>query len=153
MRVTERVLVPEDLRAAQPALLDETVALFDHVSRHDFDSLAALCDDDFGIVDLDTDGGSRDIATRPEWEAWFRELFGKLTSICAETRTEIESYDVLERADMAMSVVRFGQILEQGGRALRFRCVVTIVWKRVDEEWREARWHVSLLDGPVPVGS
>ena len=36
-------------------LFEETCELLRSVRDHDFDTLARRCDDDFGIVDLDTD--------------------------------------------------------------------------------------------------
>ncbi len=44
----------------------ETATLFESVKQHDFDTLAALCDDDFGIVDLNTNGSSVIISNRSE---------------------------------------------------------------------------------------
>lgn len=35
---------------------EETKTLFRSVSEQDFDTLATLCDDDFGIIDLGTEG-------------------------------------------------------------------------------------------------
>lgn len=34
----------------------ETKTILDSVSKHDFDRLATMCDDDFGIVDINTEG-------------------------------------------------------------------------------------------------
>jgi ketosteroid isomerase-like protein len=126
-------------------LFDETRALFRCVRDHDFETLAELCDDDFGIVDLDPEGQSVMIRTRAEWEDWFHTLFARLDAMDAHTDTEILAYDVLPGRDLAMSVVEFCQLLTVGGAAHRFYCVVTIVWKQVDGRWKEARWHVSLL--------
>ena len=64
----------------------ETVELLRCVRDHDFDSLAALCDDDFGIVDLDQSGSSVMVRTRDEWEAWFRRLFTELDAMAAAKR-------------------------------------------------------------------
>ena len=52
----------------------ETVTLLRSVRDHDFDTLAALCDDDFGIVDLDQAGQNVMVRTRDDWEEWFRRL-------------------------------------------------------------------------------
>ncbi len=124
---------------------DETVRLFKYVSENNFDDLAALCDDDFGIVDIDTDGGSKMIRTRQEWENWFHELFAKLKAMNAHTDTEILAYDALQTESMGYSVVEFCQRLHVNGQVGKFFCVVTIVWKRIDGFWKEARWHASLL--------
>ena len=53
------VFVDPELAAPDPPMLGETMELFRCVAEHDFDALAALCDDDFGIVDLDPEGGQR----------------------------------------------------------------------------------------------
>ncbi len=124
---------------------EETKTLFRCVSEQDFDTLAALCDDDFGIIDLGTDGESVPIETREEWENWFRTLFAKLNGMRATTRTEIEKYQALVNGDMGYGVVDFCQILEIGGQEARFYCIVTIIWKRVAGEWKESRWHCSLI--------
>ena len=57
----------------------ETVQLFAHVRDHAFEPLAALCDDDFGIVDINAEGGTLVVRNRAEWEAWFRGLFAQLS--------------------------------------------------------------------------
>ncbi len=153
MPVTVPVHVPEAIRALAQPFLSETVQLFRHVSMRDLDALADLCDDDFGIVDLDTTGASVDIRTRADWIAWFEGLFATLEGMGADTWTEIDEYDVLPGTDLSMSVVRFTQVLAAGETAARFGCVATIVWKRDGDRWREARWHVSLLQPPPPDGS
>lgn len=128
----------------------ETVELLRSVRDHDFDSLAKLCDDDFGIVDLDPSGGSVMIRTRAEWENWFHGLFAQLDAIGATTDSEVLDYQVLPTADMALSVVEFRQSLTMGGSTAFFDCVTTIVWKRTETGWKEARWHVSLLSTEIP---
>lgn len=127
-------------------LYAETVRLFGYVSDHNFDALAELCDDDFGIVDLGTEGQSIMIRNRAEWENWFHTLFGNLSAMQAQTHTDIIDYKVRVGADMAYSVVEFCQHLVLGGKHGKFYCVVTIIWKTVaDGSWKESRWHVSLL--------
>lgn len=128
----------------------ETVTLLRSVRNHDFDTLADLCDDDFGIVDLDQSGQNVMVRTREEWEAWFRRLFSELDAMGAETDSEITSYDAVEGTDLGYSVVEFRQSLTLGEAVGLFDCVVTIVWKKTPEGWREARWHVSLLSSDVP---
>jgi hypothetical protein len=124
----------------------ETEKLFEYVSQANFDSLAALCDDDFGIVDIDTDGKSRMIRTRTEWESWFSELFAKLKGMNATTDTEILDYQALATQEMGYSVVEFCQHLHVGGKTGNFFCVATIIWKHSPEKgWQESRWHASLL--------
>jgi hypothetical protein len=49
-------------------------------------------------------------------------------------------------------VVGFVQTSTIDGRTARFTCIATIVWKLVEDRWREARWHASLLACTVPEG-
>lgn len=153
----DRRLADRDLRTdaypehADAPYLAETLELFRSVRDHDLDTLARRCDDDFGIVDIDTDGSSRLVRTRPEWEAWFRDLFARLDGMGAATDTQITAYDARQGTDLGFGVVEFRQLLAVEGQVLAFDCVVTIVWKWQDDAWREARWHASLLEGPVPV--
>ena len=130
----------------------ETVELLRSVRDHDFDSLAALCDDDFGIVDLDQSGGNVMVRTRAEWEAWFQRLFSELSAASADTDSEITNYQSLAGSDMGFSVVEFTQLLTAAGMTGRFHCVATIVWKLTESGWKEARWHVSLLSADIPEG-
>ena len=128
----------------------ETVELLRSVRDHDFDSLAELCDDDFGIVDLDQSGSSVMVRTREDWEAWFRRLFSELDAAGAGTDSEILSYDAIAGSDLGFSVVEFRQSLSVGEHVGLFDCVATIVWKSTPAGWREARWHVSLLSADIP---
>ncbi len=137
---------------ARAPFFEETRTLFRCVRDHDFDTLAALCDDDFGIVDLGPSGESIPARTRAEWEAWFRTLFATLAAMEATTDTEIETYDALVRGDLGYGVVEFTQLLTVGGLTGRFRCIVTIIWKREGARWVESRWHCSLLGRDLPEG-
>jgi ketosteroid isomerase-like protein len=139
-------------RWTEAPFLAETVELLRSVRDHDFDALAALCDDDFGIVDLDQAGGSVMIRTRAEWEGWFRRLFAELDAASAATDSEILDYQAVESPDMGFSVVEFRQSLTMGELIAHFDCVATIVWKRTPDGWKEARWHVSLLSTDLPEG-
>jgi hypothetical protein len=129
----------------------ETELLFTCVSKHDFETLADLCDDDFGIIDLDPNGKNVVVHDRAGWENWFRTLFANLLTMKAHTYTEIKEYQALAHETMGYSVVHFDQFLEVNNQKLKFYCVVTIIWKKVGERWKESRWHVSLIDGPVAV--
>ena len=137
---------------ADAPFFSETVELLRSVRDHDFDSLADLCDDDFGIVDLDQSGSSVMIRTRAEWEAWFRRLFSELDAASASTDSEILDYQAMQTAEMGFSVVEFRQSLGLGELIAKFDCVVTIIWKRTEAGWKEARWHVSLLSTDLPEG-
>lgn len=128
----------------------ETVTLLRSVRDHDFDTLAALCDDDFGIVDVDTSGAVRPIRDRAGWERWFRELFSTLDAMGATTDSRIDDYQAVATDDLGYSVLDFTQTLAVGGHVASFECVATIVWKRTPAGWREARWHASVISSHVP---
>jgi len=128
----------------------ETVTLLRSVRDHDFDTLAALCDDDFGIVDLDQAGQNVMVRTRDDWEEWFRRLFGELDAASATTDSEIVNYGAVSGAELGFSVVEFRQSLSVGEHTGLFDCVATIVWKLTSGGWKEARWHVSLLSADIP---
>ena len=125
---------------------EKTILLFNYVRDNNFEDLAQLCDDDFGIVDIDTDGGSKMIRNRQEWENWFHELFAKLKAMNARTDTEILAYDAIATQEMGYSVVEFCQRLYVNDKVGKFYCVATIIWKKNSNgKWKEARWHASLL--------
>jgi hypothetical protein len=130
----------------------ETAELFAAVRDHDLTTLAARCDDDFGIVDIDPTGGSEVLRSRHDWETWFVQLFAQLDAMDADTDTLIERYDAVDWGDTGMGVVEFDQLLTVAGRTGHFHCIVTIVWKRVGDRWIEARWHASLLHTDLPEG-
>lgn len=146
------LLTLDDLAALERPFAQETAELFASVRDHDLDTLAARCDDDFGIVDIDPTGGSKVIRTRAQWHDWFVSLFAELSAMQADTDTLIESYDAVEWAETGMSVVEFVQLLTVGGLTGRFHCIVTIVWKQDEGRWREARWHTSLVRTELPEG-
>ncbi len=122
-----------------------TTQLLDSVRDHDFRRLSALCDDDFGIVDIGTTGGSVIIRDRAGWEEWFIGLFAQLDALRARTWSEITGYEAVLSGDMGYSVVDFDQILITEDEKLRFGVIATIIWKRVDGTWRESRYHSSLV--------
>ena len=122
-----------------------TINMLECVSTHNFDILASICDDDFGIIDLDTQGKNVVVANRQEWENWFRSLFAKLDAMKAKTSSEVLNYQALQTAEMGYSVLDFCQSLEVGGFMGKFYCVATIIWKKVGGEWKESRWHGSLI--------
>lgn len=135
---------------ADRPFFDLTQRLFHYVSTHNFDDLADLCDDDFGIVDLGPAGESAVIDTREEWENWFHSLFEKLDAMEAETDTEITDYNALVQGDLGYSVVKFTQRLNVKGVDNFFHCIVTIIWKNTPDGWKESRWHTSLLSVDAP---
>jgi ketosteroid isomerase-like protein len=137
-------------RFADAAFFAETVTLLRSVRDHDFDTLAELCDDDFGIVDVDPSGAARPIRDRAGWERWFHELFATLTAMGATTDSRIDDYRAIASDDMGFSVLDFTQTLAVGEHVASFECVATIVWKRTPDGWREARWHASVISSDVP---
>ncbi len=130
--------------------LTETLTLLRSVRDHDYDTLAELCDDDFGIVDGDPAGAISVIRTRAEWERWFLDLFATLRRMEARTDSEVLRYDAVQHATMGFSALEFRQLLEVAGATATFDCVATIVWKRGPTGWREARWHVSVVSADIP---
>jgi ketosteroid isomerase-like protein len=148
--ITSSPLDTPDPRFADEPFYAETLTLLRSVRDHDFDTLAALCDDDFGIVDVDPAGNARPIRDRVGWEAWFHELFATLDSMQATTDSTITGFQSIATADMAYSVLDFTQTLAVGPHVATFECVATIVWKRTDDGWREARWHASVISSDVP---
>lgn len=123
----------------------QTVELLDCVRDHDFQRLSEICDDDFGIVDIKTDGGSLVIRDRSGWEEWFVGLFAQLDSLAARTWSDITGYQAVRSGDMGYSVVDFDQTLETDAEKLRFSVVATVIWKRIDQTWKESRYHSSLV--------
>lgn len=128
----------------------ETCELLRCVRDHDFDTLADLCDDDFGIIDLDTQGQNVPVRSRPEWERWFTDLFAQLEAMPASTDSDIVDYQALEGVDLGYSVLEFDQKLTVGAETARFRCIATIIWKSTVDGWRESRWHCSLIEADIP---
>jgi len=129
---------------------DQTVALLDSVRDHDFATLADLCDDDFGIVDVDSAGTSRPIRSRREWEYWFKSLFATLNVMDASTDSVILDYQAVDHGTLGFGVLEFRQILKIDAHVATFDCVATIIWKLTERGWREARWHASVVSSDVP---
>jgi ketosteroid isomerase-like protein len=124
----------------------DTIALLNAVRDRDFDTLAALCDDDFGIIDLDPELQPRALSTRAAWEAWFHELFATLDAMNAETHSEVIDYRALAHDTLGYAVVDFCQVLNAPNTpAMRVICQATVIWKMTPQGWRESRWHVSCL--------
>lgn len=123
----------------------ETRTMLECVSTHNFDLLASICDDDFGIVDLNPEGKNVIVKNRTEWENWFETLFANLTTMKAETYSEIRTYQALQHETLGYYVVNFDQFLLFNGEKHRFNCVTTIIWKKVGDAWKESRWHCSLI--------
>ena len=123
----------------------ETRTMLDCVSTHNYDLLASICDDDFGIVDLNPEGKNVIVEDRAGWENWFKTLFATLTAMQAETYSEITAYQALQHETLGYCVVNFDQFLLFSGQKHKFNCVTTIIWKKVGDAWKESRWHCSLI--------
>jgi ketosteroid isomerase-like protein len=149
-RPTNSMLDQPDQRFSDAPYFAQTLTLLRSVRDHDFDTLAALCDDDFGIVDIDPSGVARALRDRASWEAWFHELFATLNAMGASTDSRVDDYHVVEADDLGYSVLDFTQTLEVGEHVASFECVATIIWKRTPDGWREARWHASVISSEVP---
>jgi hypothetical protein len=156
--ITARILTGEvplsldELARSDAPFAAETAELFASVRDHDLPTLAARCDDDLGIIDIDPTGGAEVIRDREGWETWFVQLFAQLDAMDATTDTSVTRYDAIDWGSTGMGVVDFTQTLTVAGQTGRFHCIVTIVWKRVGDRWVEARWHASLLDTELPDG-
>lgn len=72
-----------------------TCELLDCVRDHNYERLSHICDDDYGIIDINPTGGSEIIRDRKGWEDWFTGLFTKLEAMQAETWSEITSYEAI----------------------------------------------------------
>ncbi len=144
-------MLDEPLRHfADAPFFAETLTLLRSVRDHDFDTLAELCDDDFGIVDIDPAGTARPLRrSRPVGE------------LVPRTLLDVERHGRLDRLPHRQlpsnrvgrpgySVLDFTQTLTVGDHVATFECVATIIWKRTAAGWREARWHASVISSDVP---
>lgn len=129
---------------------EETVTLLASVRDHDYATLATLCDDDFGIVDIDVTGQARPIRTPAEWEEWFRTLSSTLADMDAATDSIIVDYKATQHGTLGYGVLEFQQTLTVGPHVATFECVATTIWKLTDQAWRESRWHASIISSDVP---
>lgn len=129
---------------------DETLTLLRSMSNHDLTTLADLCDDDFGIVDIDVAGRGRPIRTRAAWETWFRGLFATLETMGASIDSRVMDYQAMCEGTLGFGALEFRQTLTVGTHVATFDCVATIVWKLTPQGWREARWHASVVSSDVP---
>ena len=138
------------VRFADQPFYDETLTLLRSTRDHDFDALAQLCDDDFGIVGIGPSGTPRPIRSRKEWEDWFSSLFSALRAVNADTDTTILDYKAVRSGPFGFSALEYRQTLALEGLVASFECIATIVWKLTPDGWREARWHASVISSDVP---
>jgi hypothetical protein len=123
-----------------------TKVILDCVRDHNYGILSRICDDDFGIVDINPKGESEIVRDRAGRESWFKNLFTQLDQMDAITWSEITNYEAIQKKDMGYSVVDFDQMLLLGTKKMRFKVIATIIWKKEAGEWKEARYHSSLID-------
>lgn len=123
---------------------DLTVEILNDVRDHDYDHLSSICDDDFGIVDINAEGGSEIIRDREGWEKWFQGLFKQLDEMKAKTWSEITNYEALKREKLGYGVVDFDQYFIAGEQKLKFGVIATIIWKKEGDKWLESRYHSSV---------
>jgi len=136
-------------RFAHRPFYAETLTLLRGVRDNDFTTLNWLCDDEFGIVDVDPEGASRVVRNRVDWERWLHERFVTLDERHASTDFEILSYKATRDADLGYSVVEFRQFVTGGEHVATFDCIATIIWKRTDRGWREARRHATVMSAEL----
>jgi hypothetical protein len=122
-----------------------TRSLLDSVNTLDYDGLRRMVDDEFGIVDVDPEGKSIVIDDMDAWERYMRVNMEAMRDAEAELSSEILDYRESATTDMAFSVVRFRQDVGLGSQTISNFCLATIIWKRQNGSWKEARWHCSLL--------
>jgi hypothetical protein len=115
------------------------------VRDHDYATLRQLCDDRYGIIDINDTGGTMETRNRADWEHWFTSLFAELDAMQAKTWRVITEYKAVQGTDMGDAVVFFNQYLEVARQAQCFKATSTIIWKLTDSGWKEARDHGSLL--------
>lgn len=147
---TDSPLDHPPVRFARRPFYAETLTLLRGVRDHDVESLQWLCDDDFGIVDMDPAGHARVIRTKADRIQWFHELFSTLDSLGAVTDSEIISYKAVREHSLGYSVVEFRHSLTVGEHTALFDCIATVIWKKTNRGWREARWHGSVISSEVP---
>ncbi len=135
----------KDKKYTDKPFYDLTEEMLSCVRDHNFERLASICDDDFGIIDINTEGGSEIIRDREGWEDWFKGLFERLDLMNARTWSEITGYEALQHETMGYSVVDFDQIFIAGDQKLKFKVIATIIWKKDGDEWKESRYHSSLI--------
>lgn len=149
MKTNEQTIKEQQKHWQLMPFFEETVEMLSCVRDHNFERLSKICDDDFGIIDINTEGGSEIIHDRAGWEAWFKGLFQNLKTLKAKTWSEITSYNALKHDTMGYGVVEFDQIFHAQGQKLRFKVIATIIWKLENDIWKESRYHSSLVSvGP-----
>lgn len=130
---------------SQSRFFQMTKKMFECVATHNYEELSRLCDDDYGIIDINPEGGSEIMRDRLGWENWFKGLFVQLQKMEAETWSVITQYEEFTTSELSYSVVDFDQFFVHEGKTLKFDVIATIIWKKVGENhWQESRYHSSL---------
>jgi len=127
-------------------LYQHTERLLSSVNQLDLPQLRQMVDDDFGIVDVDPEGNAVVINNMEEWEAYMEKNMIAMREMKAKLAYEIDTYNEKMSDKMAFVVVKFRQQVHLPEQpVVNHDCMATIVWKKTDDGWKEARWHCSRL--------
>lgn len=127
-------------------LYQHTERLLTAVNKLDLPQLRQMVDDDFGIVDVDPEGQPMVINNMEEWEAYMEKNMIAMRELHARLAYEIDEYHEKVADTMAYVVVKFRQHVHIPEKAeMEHDCIATVVWKKTDDGWKEARWHCSRL--------
>ena len=127
-------------------LYQHTERLLSAVNQLDLPKLRNMVDDDFGIVDVDPEGNPIVINTMEEWESYMEKNMLTMQQLHARLSYEIDEYHENVSDSMAYVVVRFVQQVHiPEKQEMSHSCIATVVWKKTEDGWKEARWHCSRL--------
>jgi ketosteroid isomerase-like protein len=127
-------------------LYQHTERLLSAVNQLDLPKLRNMVDDDFGIVDVDPEGNPIVINTMEEWESYMEKNMLAMQQLHARLSYEIDEYHENVSDSMAYVVVRFVQQVHiPEKQEMSHSCIATVVWKKTEDGWKEARWHCSRL--------
>jgi len=127
-------------------LYQHTERLLSAVNQLDLPKLRNMVDDDFGIVDVDPEGNPIVINNMEEWESYMEKNMLAMQQLHARLSYEIDEYHENVSDSMAYVVVRFVQQVHIPEKPeMSHSCIATVVWKKTEDGWKEARWHCSRL--------
>lgn len=127
-------------------LYQQTERLLSAVNQLDLPKLRNMVDDDFGIVDVDPEGKAVVINDMQEWENYMEKNMLAMQQLHAKLSYEIDEYHENVSESMAYVVVKFTQQVHIPEKPeMSHSCIATVVWKKTDDGWKEARWHCSRL--------
>ncbi|MFP4089393.1 MAG: YybH family protein [Cyclobacteriaceae bacterium] len=127
------------------SLYSLTEELLQAVNSLDLPRLRSMVDDDFGIVDVDPEGKTVVIDDMQEWQDYMHKNMLLMEQMKAELSFEINEYNEQVEENMAYVVVNFSQHVAFQGKQMRHDCISTVIWKKTENGWKEARWHCSRL--------